>query len=551
MKNRVCLLASLMGSLLLTFMFCMAPVQLTEGNSSETVIGRVVNSDGSPACSAIVALYPADYDPIAVSSLLRIPADTTDSSGYYRIAAPDSTKELSIVATSQQSGDLAMLSSIVVSGDTTSVPDAVLSVPGAIMVEVPESVAGGYVYIPGTGIAAEVNSSGMILLNNVPAGVVPSVNYNTGTASGVLISDVEVTSADTTIIPYPQLRYSKKIYLNTTASGAGVTEDVKDFPVLVRLSGSTFDFAQARADGKDLGFSVKDGTRIAHEIEQWDAVKKRAAVWVRVPVVLGDNDSQYIVMHWGASVPDVSVTDGSPVFDTLSGFQSVWHLSGTDTAFDATENHYHGIPFNMNPDTEIEGVIGSARHFDGNSSYITVPNSASGKLDMPQNSDYSISLWAYADTIDTLWHAIAGKGHEQYYLKMKCFANGKGTWEFVEFQDQLGWEYSEDSIPPLPGVKEWVYLTGVRSGTRQYLYINGELVNDTMSLMAGSYPRVSSDDFTIGKHAREVTIPGNEGWCHFRGKIDEVRVMSTALSPDWIRLCYMNQKEEDMLVEFR
>ena len=128
---------------------------------------------------------------------------------------------------------------------------------------------------------------------------------------------------------------------------------------------------------------------------------------------------------------------------------------------------------------------------------------------------------------------------------------GKGTWEFVEFQDQLGWEYSEDSIPPSPGAKEWVYLTGVRSGTRQYLYINGELVNDTMSLMAGSYPRVSSDDFTIGKHARQVTIPGNEGWCHFWGKIDEVRVMSNALSPDWIRLCYMNQKEEDRLVEFR
>ena len=185
-KNRVCLLASLMGSLLLTFIFCMTPVQLTEGNSSETVIGRVVNSDGSPACSAIVALYPADYDPMAVSSLLRIPADTTDSSGYYRIAAPDTAKELSIVATSQQSGDLAMLSSIVVRGDATNVPDAVLSVPGAIMVEYRNQRLAVMFTFRIQDITAEVNSSGMILLNNVPAGVLPSVNYNTGTVSGFL-----------------------------------------------------------------------------------------------------------------------------------------------------------------------------------------------------------------------------------------------------------------------------------------------------------------------------------------------------------------------------
>jgi hypothetical protein len=91
-----------------------------------------------------------------------------------------------------------------------------------------------------------------------------------------------------------------------------------------------------------------------------------------------------------------------------------------------------------------------------------MPKSAFGKLDMPQNGEYSISLWAYTDTIDTIWHAIAGKGHEQYYLKLKCFGNGRATWEFVEFQDKKGWVYTEDSTPPAPGQKQWVYLTGVR-----------------------------------------------------------------------------------------
>jgi hypothetical protein len=48
-----------------------------------------------------------------------------------------------------------------------------------------------------------------------------------------------------------------------------------------------------------------------------------------------------------------------------------------------------------------------------------------------------------------------------------------------------------------------------------------------------------------------VTIPYNEGWCYFKGMVDEVRVMNVAVSADWVKLSYMNQKAEDRLVEFR
>ena len=89
---------------------------------------------------------------------------------------------------------------------------------------------------------------------------------------------VEVTSADTTIIPYPQLRYSKDLSQHYRI-GCWCNEDVKIFR-FGKTVGSTFDFAQARLMVKIWVFR-KDGTRIAHEIEQWDAVKKRAAVWVR------------------------------------------------------------------------------------------------------------------------------------------------------------------------------------------------------------------------------------------------------------------------------
>jgi hypothetical protein len=37
----------------------------------------------------------------------------------------------------------------------------------------------------------------------------------------------------------------------------------------------------------------------------------------------------------------------------------------------------------------------------------------------------------------------------------------------------------------------------------------------------------------------------------WNGMIDEVRICSWSHSVNWIKLCYMNQKQEDELVEFR
>jgi hypothetical protein len=37
----------------------------------------------------------------------------------------------------------------------------------------------------------------------------------------------------------------------------------------------------------------------------------------------------------------------------------------------------------------------------------------------------------------------------------------------------------------------------------------------------------------------------------FKGKIDELQACDIARSPDWVKLCYMNQKEQDALLIFR
>jgi hypothetical protein len=435
---------------------------------------------------------------------------------------------------------------------TSYAPVASLFKPGALKVEVQNGASAAcYVYIPGTSCFGMIHN-GVGIIDSVPAGTIASVYYvNTMEVvkNHVVKSDFTLAAGATQVIAdYSAWKYSKKLFLNTTIGGADVSGTVYNFPVLVRLSGADFNFIQANSGGSDLRFKKPDDSPLAYEIERWDASGQRAEIWVRVDTVYGNDSTRFFTMYWGNPAA-AAESNASAVFDTAAGFQGVWHLSGegTATANDATPNKYHGTPYST---ASVEGAIGAGRSFNGTSSYISMPNTASGKLNFAEDGVYSMSLWVYVDTLDTLWRAIAGKGHEQYYMQLKGLGHNRATWEFVEFADQRGWEYTEDSVPPAPGAKQWLNLVGVRSGTSQRLYINGVKVIDSAKLMPGDYDRNSGDNFSIGRYGRSVTIPYFQGWSYFKGRVDEVRVSRGPMTADWIRLCYMNQKAEDGLVVF-
>lgn len=541
---------------LLYLLNCSSPIGGGSEAGNARITGQVVDSLGSPVGNAVVMVRSSSFDPVKENESATISIDTTNKNGIYEVAVQKGYI-YTVEAKLPIKNTYALLTEIATIDVENPAPQCTLKFPGVIKIKIPENADrdGGYLFIPGTSVFAFLkNVSDFVILKDVPAVKISELSYSSKTSQDVSIvrQNVDIQSGDITVIYNPLWKYSCKVTFTTTSSGADVSGNVVNFPVCIRLTSANFDFYQARSDGFDVLFTKQDGTPLPYEIERWDAVARKADIWVKVDTIYGNSSTQYINMYWGN--PDASTGSSSTtVFDTPGGFQGVWHMAGngTETVFDATGNHYDGTPYGMTIDAAVPGAIGNALYFDGKESFVIMPNTASGKLDMPQNSMYSISLWAYVDTIDTLWHAIAGKGHEQYYLKFKCFNKTKATWEFVEFQDQKGWELAEDSIPPAPGKGQWVYLTGVRSGTNQYLFINGAMVSDTVHLQAGTYARNAQDDFIIGRYARQVTIPSNEGWCYFKGMIDEVRVMNVALTADWIKLSYMNQKAEDALVSLR
>jgi hypothetical protein len=523
------------------------------GGSEVEVIGCVYFPGGDPAAYTQVKLVPRNHNPVTMGMIPDSLIDTSDAHGgyafkgiapgFYNVQAVHLTQRTKLLITGIK----------VAPDDTTLVPSEVLHEPGAIRLLLPPECSrlDGYTYIPGTDIAAfPANDGCEVLLDSVPAGLVPEVRFFVlGDSAAVTKFDVLVKPGDTTTIANPAWKHSQKLGLNTSISGANVAGDVRDFPVLVRLNAGNFDFSQALADGADIRFTKTDNTFLPYEIERWDPVTALAEVWVKVDTVRGNDSVQPLVMYWG-NPNTLGTSNGAAVFDTAGGFQGVWHLNerGNEVALDATTNHYDGMAYGMSGFMSNPGAVGNARVFNGVSSYITMPNTAGSKLNFPQDGYYTVSAWVLVDTLDIASHVIVSKGYEQYYLRITSWNAPSPQWEFVEFNETTKWQTS--TFPATS--KKWTLLTGVRQGSRQFLYSNGVLVDSTIVGWSNVASRNTLNNFSIGRFLQQVNVPiPGEGYDFFKGSIDEVRILSAAQSRDWIRLSYMNQRGDDKLVQWK
>src|ERR1700753_85891 len=76
----------------------------------------------------------------------------------------------------------------------------------------------------------------------------------------------------------------KQITLDTSANAGSVDGAVSNFPVLLRLDGSSFNFDDANPNGADIPFvSDDDKTVLPAHVESFNAKDGIAAIWVAVP----------------------------------------------------------------------------------------------------------------------------------------------------------------------------------------------------------------------------------------------------------------------------
>ncbi|MBN1756808.1 MAG: DUF2341 domain-containing protein, partial [Chitinispirillaceae bacterium] len=332
---------------------------------------------------------------------------------------------------------------------------------------------------------------------------------------------------------YTTWGFSRNITINT--SGV-TTTDCIDFPLLVRLTSTNFDFNQADDDGDDIRFSNADGTPLRYQIERWVKGSTVAEIWVRVDTVFADDASQYITMYWGKRGVS-SRSSASAVFDTSNGFTGVWHMNqASGSTSDATVNALNGTA-NGGVAYSQTGTIGSANGFDGDGDYFNHGNNAI--LQMDASDKVTVSAWVKrtgGNVNSTAEEGIAGKfewstGNYREYMIIN---NASSGFRFVISSDGT-WSNETSlasNIVPINGT--WYYVTGVMGAGNMYIFTDGVQRNSTAkSAIYGS----TNANFNIG-----MMDDNGSARQYFNGTIDEVRVEKTNRSADWIKLCYETQK---------
>ncbi|RLT10872.1 MAG: DUF2341 domain-containing protein [Planctomycetota bacterium] len=341
---------------------------------------------------------------------------------------------------------------------------------------------------------------------------------------GCLLANMPVLSADKPVeasASYRDWKHSGSIWLLTTPDGADLPADTKveQFPVLVRLHRDFFDFTQAKPNGDDLRFSSSGRERLAFQIEEWDAAKGVASVWVRVPLITG-NSRQEIKLHWG-NTNAASESDGKAVFNESNGYLSVWHMA------DSVRDDTGTLTSTDTGTTATAGVIGAARHFADRKGVFCgemIPN-------YPTGSDpHSTEAWFRPERPNTTliaWGNEQGQGKVvmQYrsppHIQMDCYFSG----------GNVG---GAGRVP----VGEWTHIVHTYREGEAKLYVNGVL--DGSNIKQGG-------PLNIRTPAR-LFLGGWYNNYDFVGDLDEVRVSKVVRSTEWVKLQFENQKPNQSLV---
>lgn len=342
------------------------------------------------------------------------------------------------------------------------------------------------------------------------------VNVQTWVAAAWLACAAPAATAQ-----YPGWSQSGSLYIITTPDGANLPTGTmeKDFPLLVRLNSAFFDFSQARADGADLRFSSDTGTPLAYQIEEWDAPNGSATVWVRVPVIQG-NEQQEIHLHWGKA-DAVSESNGAAVFNASNGYLSVWHMNGP------VKDEVGTLQSVDSGTTPATGIIGKARHLAGNqgiSGGTVITNYPTGA------HPHSSEAWFRAEQSDG---RVLGWGNEH--------AQGKVVMQFQSPPHvQMDCYFSNGNVASTGrmALNEWNHVLHTYQSGESRIYVNGVLEATTQS------PR---SPLAIQRPAR-LWLGGWYDNYDFHGDLDEVRISNVVRSPEWARLQYENQRQFPTLV---
>ena len=216
-----------------------------------------------------------------------------------------------------------------------------------------------------------------------------------------------------------------------------------------------------------------------------------------------------------------------PSYVPSNGLVGYWPFSGN--ANDVSGNNYNGTVNGAALSTDRFGNVNSAYNFNGVSNYIRLGVANFTAIDALDNSDFSISLWVNSNSFvnGNLCFMNFGWG-----INISIDKNGFPVFGHVGIWPDNKW-YSVSATTP-NNLLNWYHIVSIKQGNTQKLFINGLLVNSSISSPAG-----------LGN---QVYVGGNpiDNNLYLNGKLDDIGFWNRALTADEItnlynaNLCYQS-----------
>ena len=303
-----------------------------------------------------------------------------------------------------------------------------------------------------------------------------------------------------------------------TIDASKLSGPVADFPVLVRLTQTTVDYAKTE-NGASLRFVASDHVTIVPFEMDTFAAGGTSFLWIKVSLDPAASPKTVYMYYDNPGV--TSASNGPSVF---GGFVSTHHLGPTAGFMDASgHNHTATSQNGGSTPANTAANIGRVSDFDGND-YLELPTEG----DFDFTTAVSASAWIRINGFDTDYQAFVAKGDSAWRFQRA------GTTRFAEF--------GTNSNPPdnLDGTKTvddntFHHIAVTYNGTTKRLYVDGAL--DGM-MTAGAIANTSyTVRFGQNQESGDQSFPG--GFRSFQGQLDEVRISNVDRNAAWFGAEYI------------
>ena len=361
--------------------------------------------------------------------------------------------------------------------------------------------------------------------------------------------------------------YRKPITVDAGTDGAGVSSEVKELPVLIRLHEGIFNFTDAQPDGSDLRFIAGDDkTPLTFHVEKFDPAFNLAYAWVQIPELSPDTP-QKIYMYYGNPKAEPA---GAPAETYGSSQTAVYHFNSTDRQRDVTQ-------YKNNPSQSLTTSDGGLIWYQGRIG-------GSGALVVPASPSTAVAAGG-AFTWST-WVKLDDESTQSGQLMNKSFSGGSLAVVVEQGSPYLSLTQnatSQTTSPSFP-IKDgsWHHIAVVGNGQNVTLYVDGRAgqpLATTLPALNGQFTvggqkvagagasapgeaaaeDVQGTDTAAGDEPAADTADGDGAPADsataitaagLSGYVDEVNIAKVARSPAWLALEVNNRGSENTLLTY-